>query len=256
MPLVTKIFLVTNLVVGASITFGLLKMESLALLWPNIWEKFEVWRLFTCFFAMGPFSLNFAIHTYVMYQNCKRYEANPFNTGAGGTTPDFLWLVLVCGMFLLVVAYYFTLYVLGEPIMYSIMYVWCRRAPDEVQSMFGFKFKALYLPWVYMLIRIVMGGAITEPLIGVAVGHLYYFLVEILPVTPGYNLGPLVYTPKFCIQFVSYLNSAVPAVAPQAFAPRQQAGAVGGAAPAGRAFPQMGVGGYQWGGGGRALGTR
>jgi len=254
MPLVTKVFLVTNLVMGASITFNLISMGPLILFWPNIWEKFEVWRLFTSFFAMGPFSLNFAIHTFILYQNCKRYETNPFNTGAGGTSADFLWMILVTGMVLLVVAYYFDLVILGEPMLYVIMYVWCRRAPDEVQSMFGFKFKALYLPWVYMLIRIVMGGAITEPLIGVGVGHLYYFVIEILPVTPGYNLGPVIYTPKFCTQLVGWCNNAVPAGPPPPS--RQQAGAAAGAAGNRQPFPQMGAGGYNWGGGGRTLGTR
>ena len=62
-------------------------MGPLILFWPNIWEKFEVWRLFTSFFAMGPFSLNFAIHTFILYQNCKRYEVC--------VSPVHLWSILV-----------------------------------------------------------------------------------------------------------------------------------------------------------------
>lgn len=30
-----------------------------------------------------------------------------------------------------------------------------------------------------------MGGDITGPLMGVAVGHLYYFLVDVLPISHG-----------------------------------------------------------------------
>lgn len=154
---------------------------------------------------------------------------------------------------LLVIAFYFDLFVLAEPMLYVILYVWGRREPDTVLNMFSFKFKALYAPWVYMAIRMVMGGSITEPLIGVAVGHLYYFLIEVLPVTPGYNLGPIIYTPKFCIDLVNYTNAAAVVPPPQ---PRQAAAPGNQAAVGGRQFPAMGAGGYSWGGGGRTLGTR
>ena len=35
---------------------------------------------------IGPFSFNFAMHTYVLYENSRRYESNPYNTGGGGSS--------------------------------------------------------------------------------------------------------------------------------------------------------------------------
>ena len=205
--LVTKVFLVSTLLSGAMLSFGMLQGFSLVFNWMMIKNKFQFWRLFTPFIFAGSFSFNFALHTYVLYENCRRYEMNPFNTGAGGSSADFVWMMLVCMAILLVVAFYFELMVLSEPILYVIMYVWSRREPDAQLSIFGFRFKSLYLPWVYVAIRLIMGGAISEPLLGIAVGHVYYFLIEVLPVTHGYNL---IRTPQFCVDLVTYCTGRTP----------------------------------------------
>lgn len=83
------------------------------------------------------------------------------------------------------------------------------------------------------------------------IGHLYYFLVDVLPVSHGYNL---IQTPEFCISFIEWTTgfthpaniTAVPSAGrrePQGNAPGNNA--------AGGVFPR---GGYNWGSG-RVLGT-
>lgn len=201
LPLVTKIFLVSTLLSGALLTFNFVNPHSFILSWELIINKFHFWRLFTPFIFAGGFSFNFALHTYVLFENCKRYEANPYNTGAGGSSADFLWMIIFSMGVLLTIGYFFQLYILSESILYVIMYVWSRREPDAMLNIFGFKFKSLYLPWVYVAIRLIMGGSITESLIGIAVGHLYFFLIEVMPSSHGINL---VRTPKFCEDIVSY----------------------------------------------------
>ncbi|KAJ1407241.1 Derlin, partial [Ochromonadaceae sp. CCMP2298] len=156
-PIVTKVFLCSTLLSGAVLTLGLFSAFDLVLDWPNIRYKFHFWKLLTNFFFAGKFSFNFAIHTYVLYENCRRYEEAPFNTGAGGSSADFLWLILMAMALMLVAAYYLDIMVLSEAILYVVMYVWSRRDPDSLVKIFGFKFKALYLPWVYIGIRVVMG---------------------------------------------------------------------------------------------------
>eukprot|EP01036_Dinobryon_divergens_P028942 gene28942-37966_t len=248
-PPITKVLLVSTLLSGAMLTFQWVSAQSLVLFWPEISSKFEFWRLFTSFIFAGPFSFNFAMHTYVLYENSRRYELNPFNTGGGGSSADYLWMLLLSMICLLAVAYYFDILVLSEPILYVIMYVWSRREPDQMLNIFGFKFKSLYLPWIYIAIRLIMGGSITEPLLGIGVGHLYYFVSEILPVTEGYNLGPLIRTPAFCSDIITYATgyrrpvntSFTPNPAGQNAAPPPQQ-------------QQRNAGGYTWGRG-RTLGT-
>ena len=214
LPLVTKILLVSTLLSGVAITFNFIPGELLILDWGRIRYEFHFWRLFTCFVIAGPFSFNFAMHTYILYENCKRYEANPFNTGAGGSSADFIWMLLTSMTLLLFIGPYFNMYVLSEPILYVIIHVWSRREPDIQLSMFGFKFKSVYLPLVYVIIRLIMGGSITEPLTGIAVGHLYYFLASVVPLSHGYQL---VRTPKFCIDLATYCSGFSPIPVAQGF---------------------------------------
>jgi hypothetical protein len=58
------------------------------------------------------------------------------------------------------------------------------------------------LPWVLVGLSIVTGGDPFHDLIGIAAGHTYIYLKEVLPVTYGYNI---LKTPKFIENWVNYL---------------------------------------------------
>ena len=125
------------------------------------------------------------------------------SSGAGGTSADYLWMLLLCMTTLHAVGFVFDMPVLSEPLLYAIMYTWSRKDPDSISNIFGFKFKSLYLPWMYVVIETLMGHPVVGLLIGIAVGHLYYFLVEVLPVTHGYSL---ISTPQFCMDIINYVT--------------------------------------------------
>lgn len=245
-PIVTKIFLVSTLISGAALTFKWISPESMVLFWPPIAQKFQIWRLFTAFIFAGPFSFNFAMHTYVLYENCRRYEASPFNTGGGGNSSDFLWLILMSMAVLLVIAYFFDMLILSDAILYVIMYVWSRREPEGQLSMFGFRFKAVYTPWVYIAIRLIMGGSITEPLMGIAVGHVYFYLIEVYPTAHGGR--SLIRTPAFCGTIVEKLtgltpwNAPTPSTGVRVEAPPRRLGRAPGAEPTPVDMPGAGNG--------------
>ena len=96
---------------------------------------------------------------------------------------------------------------------------------------------------MYVAIRLVMGGSITEPLLGIGVGHGFYFVSEVLPNTEGYHLGPLLRTPGFCVDLIAYCNGGQRPVN-TSFTPREHEP---------RAAPQQAQR-YQWGRG-RTLGA-
>jgi hypothetical protein len=202
-PVVTKLLFVTTLISGAGTSFGWISAESQVLLWDRIFQKFQIWRLFTACIFSGGFSFPFAMHTYILYLNSRNYEANPYNTGAGGTSADYLWMLLFSVTVLLGISYLFEMYVVSEALLFVIIYVWSRKEPNAQLSMFGVKFKSVYLPWVYVAIRVIMGQSITQPILGIVVGHLYYFLVDVLPVSHNTRL---ITTPRFCASAVSRLT--------------------------------------------------
>ena len=262
----TKILTTSTVLSAALVTTGMLQPGHFYFVWPLVATRFQFWRLFTSFVFVGPFSFNFIMHTFVLFENCRRYELSPFNTGGGGNSSDFLFLVLFAMAVLCVMAFFFDTPVMSECLLYTIMYVWSRREPEAIINMWGFKFKGLYCPWVYIGLRVLMGGSATQPVIGVAVGHVYYFLIEVLPTTHGYDL---LRTPTFCVDAVRMYTGmsgvggggggAGFTMNPPA---RAAAGGVGGAGaeagaagrPAGGGFPAMGAG-HQWGQG-RTLGSQ
>jgi len=48
--------------------------------------------------------------------------------------------------------------------------------------------KAMYLPWVLLAWTLLLGGVPVSEFIGICVGHLYYFLEHLYPVTSGVNI--------------------------------------------------------------------
>ena len=47
-----------------------------------------------------------------------------------------------------------------------------------------FTFRAQFLPWILMLLVIVFGFDAQDDVIGAAVGHVYYYLMDVIPLIP------------------------------------------------------------------------
>ena len=48
--------------------------------------------------------------------------------------------------------------------------------------------KGIHLPWVFIALGVLMGNSPVMDLIGLAVGHLFFFLVYVIPKTKGTTL--------------------------------------------------------------------
>ena len=71
-------------------------------------------------------------------------------------------------------------------------------------SIWGFPVQSCNLPWVLMAFHLFTGGNPFNDLIGVATGHTYFYLKNILPDSHGYDL---IKTPSFMHALVLKLNS-------------------------------------------------
>lgn len=56
-------------------------------------------------------------------------------------------------------------------------------------------FQAPYLPWVLLGFSVLLGNAISVDLVGIAVGHTYFFMEDVLPTKNGGH--KILKTPKF-----------------------------------------------------------
>lgn len=88
------------------------------------------------------------------------------------------------------VAPFINLQFLGPSLTFMLVYVWARRHQYVTMSFMGvFNFTAPYLPWVLLAFSVVLGSSPVVDLLGMAAGHIYYFLEDVYPhMAPGRRL--------------------------------------------------------------------
>ncbi|CAN0082872.1 unnamed protein product [Discosporangium mesarthrocarpum] len=245
-PPLSKVIIVSMVGMLLSQVMGVFSWHQFAFIWPLVWKKFQFWRIFTAAFFPGlpGFSTLITMYTIGMYSI--RYEEDSFSTGGGGGSADYSVLLI----FGLVVMETFSVLFLQLPfitsaMLFMIAYVWSRKNANSAVSFFGVAVQAVYVPWVMVGINVLMGMGLTEALLGIGVGHLYYFLIDILPDTHNIDL---IQTPGFLVTLFGWgrADSGV-----QRFAP-QGGMAAPGVVPPPRAPGR--VGGPSWGPG-RTLGV-
>jgi Derlin-2/3 len=109
-----------------------------------------------------------------------------------GRTANYVLMLMFGVLCISLVAVYTHVHFLGSALTFMMVYVWGRRNEDIKMSFLGFfQFNAPYLPWVMLGFSILLGNGITMDLIGIVVGHSYYFLEYVYPVMAGIRGWPL-----------------------------------------------------------------
>lgn len=181
-PIVTRVLtsscILTTLAVQLNIVSPLLLIYH-----PDLVIRGEVWRLFTSFLFFGYIGISFFFNIIFLYRFCRKLEESSF----AGKTADFLVMLLFGSSITLIIATFFVnLLFLGDALTTMIVYVWSRRNPYVRYTFFGlFNFQAPYLPWILVLLSILFNGSLVGDLVGIAVGHIYYFLMDVFPNKPG-----------------------------------------------------------------------
>ncbi|CAO3607973.1 unnamed protein product [Cunninghamella blakesleeana] len=193
LPPVTKNLLSLTIVFTVLPACQLIQYSSLDLNWPFVTHKFQIWRLFTNFFT-GSISIPFVFNLYFLYTYSHKLELEVYQ----GQTADYIYFILIsCTGQLFLDRFYRNLRILSGGLIPSIMYLWSKHYADqEVVFMFGFRFKAIFLPWVMVGYEyIASGGHVPFPTIyGIAASHLYYYFKYIRPSQGG---GHYLNTPRF-----------------------------------------------------------
>jgi Derlin-2/3 len=168
---------------------------------------FHLWRLITPFVYLGGFGMPFVINLYLIVKYSAAYESNPFCTTPGayiGGTADYAFALTFIGMVLLVVGYFMHLYLMGPILLFSVLYLWSKRNSEVPISFWGLNLKGRHLPWALMVLGMLLGNSPIPDLLGICAGHVYFFLVEVLPLKyPGRRF---LNTPMLFIQFIDWLN--------------------------------------------------
>lgn len=82
-------------------------------------------------------------------------------------------------------AYFVNLLFLSHAFTIMLVYIWSRRNPGVRMNFFGLiTFQAPYLPWVLLAFSILLGSSTLVDIIGIVVGHFYYFFEDVFPNGP------------------------------------------------------------------------
>ena len=222
-PPVSRLYLTAAVGVTAACFLDMVSPLTLYYNYDLIVEKGQYWRLVTSFLFFGSFSLDFLFHMYFVVRYCRLLEEGPYRSRRG----DFI-IMLLFGMacmlsFTLVGSTYFTkIKFLGHPLAFMMVYVWAR-GPENLNvrmSLLGlFPFNAPYLPWVLLGFSLLLGNPIETDLMGILVGHIYFFLDRIYPKVAdvrGWQWRRPLNLPKYLVAIVTgqaHVPAPVPALA-------------------------------------------
>ena len=145
---------------------------------PKLIRAGEWWRLVTNFAYFGTFSVDFLFHMYFLVRYSRLLEEGDFR----GRTSEFA-VMLFFGMFVMsIVGLYVRVNFLGSSLTFMMVYVWGRRNKLVRMSFLGlFPFTAPWLPWVMLGFSVMLGNPMTIDVIGIGVGHMYFFLAFVYP---------------------------------------------------------------------------
>jgi len=254
LPIVTKYWFISTVGVTLAVNFGVVSgsyftWSSMPLLLSN---PFQHWyRLVTAFLYGGGFSFHLLITLLCLYQHSKAYESRSvYNTGGGGGTSDYITMLVFGMVTMLSSTYLIELSPLFcQNLVYYVLYVFSKRHPTDQTALWGIPVQNAMLPFAILGLNVLMGNYWQDMAHGMAVGHLYYFLVDVYPQIYGKDV---LHTPQFLINYMgtgeyTYVPPT-PAQTTTTFGQTRTLGATGSGTPA----PATG---HNWGGGGQALGS-
>ncbi|CAK9141637.1 unnamed protein product [Ilex paraguariensis] len=98
---------------------------------------------------------------------------------------------------------------MGDSLVFMVVYVWGSMFPNEPVHIprFG-EVKGLYIPWCVLGLDYLLGNPVTPDILGIIVGHVYYFFAVLHPLAGGKNI----FTAPLQIQLLCCLSLLVVAI--------------------------------------------
>jgi len=173
----------TQVYVGSSILLTLASFflnknswpDLLNLEWGPVITKFQFWRPITAFLFFGPLGLNYLLTIHFVWTYMAQLEKLNYKT------PEDFFVMMAFGAITLMGGYALTglsTKFLGHNLSTFLVYIWARIFEGtDVNVMDLFFLKAELLPWFFSAQTLVLEGELPfADLLGIVVGHLYYYL--------------------------------------------------------------------------------
>ncbi|KAI9239119.1 MAG: Derlin [Podila humilis] len=178
-PLVTRLYATGAALVALAVQTGFTNAFQLYFDYKLVFYQNQFWRPLTTFLYFGPLGLDFVFHMFFLVRYSRMLEEGSFY----GRTVDYAWMLLLSALSLLCLSPFVSMPFLGSPLAFTLVYIWSRRNPSIPLNFLGlFVFTAPYLPWVLLGFTLLLNSHFpTGDLMGIAVGHIYYFFEDVWP---------------------------------------------------------------------------
>ncbi|KAJ1622874.1 Der1-like family-domain-containing protein [Pavlovales sp. CCMP2436] len=204
-PPVTRTYVTLCFLTTSACALDLVSPLSLYFNARAICTRGQFWRLGTNFLYFGPFGLDLLFHMFFLVRYSRLLEEGSFRM----RTADFLYMLLVGAAVMTLAGPLLNVQFFGSSLTFMMVYVWARRNDSVRMSFLGlFQFTAPYLPWVLLSFSVLIGNTYTVDTIGIAVGHVYFFLEDIYPRMPAARGRRLLKTPRVLEMLCNYAFSA------------------------------------------------
>ena len=202
-PKITKILIISSFSISILVWTNLISAYDIYLNYSLIIKRFQIWRIFTSFFYFGEFNLSLVFNMYIFFRDSKILEKKIFH----GNCADYLYFIIYCMVFLLIIGIFAKPIFLSSSLNFAVMYYWGRKCKtNDVLFMGVFTFRAPYLSIFYLLISFLLGYDYANLIYGIIVGHVYFFIKEILPRIKSLNGLKLLETPNAIVKLCEALD--------------------------------------------------
>ena len=223
LPPVTRVLLTAVFATTCLVQVGVLNPYLITLDWKLVGKSYHIWRPLTAALFFGKFSFQFVMALYFLSSFGGKLERSDRFIAAPADFVFFLFFITITCACLSVVLNWPSGYpLLGQPVIFAIMYYWSRCEPEARLSVYGFEIKGYQFPFAMMLFTVLVGGDVWTDLLGLGAGHVYYFLKDVVPLEYGIRV---IRTPAVLARILKAPRASEAPGAPQAPASRLFGGA-------------------------------
>ncbi|KAL0212817.1 hypothetical protein RCL1_006443 [Eukaryota sp. TZLM3-RCL] len=180
-PPITRALFVLLIATFFAVLFNVVNQYDLFFTPTLAFKKLQLWRLFTTFTFIGTDLLSVVFTLFTLYRTAITLEQQSYQ----GRPEDMLWMLLIGISIFLVAGWIFVIPFLFHSLFFYLLYIWSRRNPRQAVNFLFIPMPAPYLPYVMVLVNFAMGGSVLPMIIGLLVGHVYYYFADVLPVQTG-----------------------------------------------------------------------
>jgi len=201
LPPVTKVYWTVAVVTTILSSIGAMNAMWLYLDFDLVFKKFQIWRLLTNFIFFGNFSMPFIFQVVLLVRYVGMLEEK-FGRDVNGTAAMLTMLSFgIVSIWLLAYTVLPVTYFFGSSLVFMCIYVWSRSDPFAEIVFYGFSFRQWHTPFLFLVMGVLLGGNPLLDLLGIGLGHAYYFLTDMVPRNWGRTV---IWTPNFMVDAVKW----------------------------------------------------